>query len=388
MWQKNYGGSDFDEGYSIIQLGSGSFVFTGISNSIDGDVLGNHGNGDIWIVKIDSIGTILWQKCLGGSNTDSPSKICSTMSNELILCGNTNSNDFDISGNHGGYNDIWVSKLDSTGSIEWSRCFGGSNNECAFDIIENPLGGYTLGGYSNSNDGSVSGNHGNTDLWIADLDNYGLIKWQRSFGGSSAEFFEQEGEIVQVNSGNRVVCSTTYSSDGDVSGNHGQQDIWLLVLDTLGNIISKNCLGGTNDEIGNSIDVTKTGQIYISGYSNSIDGDLTNNHGYTDIWLAKLSNNLNTFINVYDISEEQIKIYPNPAETVVILELRTFNPENVEIIIKNSIGQDIYYNTKYLPYIGEQKIEININNDNIIAGSYLIQVRTASNLISRRFIKQ
>jgi hypothetical protein len=310
------------------------------------------------------------------------------MSNELILCGNTNSNDFDISGNHGGYNDIWVSKLDSTGSIEWSRCFGGSNNECAFDIIENPLGGYTLGGYSNSNDGSVSGNHGNTDLWIADLDNYGLIKWQRSFGGSSAEFFEQEGEIVQVNSGNRVVCSTTYSSDGDVSGNHGQQDIWLLVLDTLGNIISKNCLGGTNDEIGNSIDVTKTGQIYISGYSNSIDGDLTNNHGYTDIWLAKLSNNLNTFINVYDISEEQIKIYPNPAETVVILELRTFNPENVEIIIKNSIGQDIYYNTKYLPYIGEQKIEININNDNIIAGSYLIQVRTASNLISRRFIKQ
>src|SRR5205809_308804 len=69
-WQKSLGGTDGEEAYSLQQTTDGGFIVAGRSNSNDGDVSGNHGNYDYWILKLDSLGDLIWQKSLGGSNDD------------------------------------------------------------------------------------------------------------------------------------------------------------------------------------------------------------------------------------------------------------------------------------------------------------------------------
>jgi hypothetical protein len=149
----------------------------GQSYSNDGDVSGNHGgNGDAWIVKLNSIGEIQWQKCLGGSNLDIAGAIQPTSDDGYVMAGYTHSNDGDVSGNHGGNDDAWVVKLNSTGEIQWQKCLGGSGDDQAFDIQPTADGGYIMVGQSSSNDGDVSGNHGgNGDAWIVKLNSTGEI---------------------------------------------------------------------------------------------------------------------------------------------------------------------------------------------------------------------
>jgi len=86
----------------------------GHTNSANGDVSGNHGSRDFWIVKLDASGNIMWQKCLGGSGSEFNQAIDVISDGGYVIAGQTNSNDGDVSGNHGNY-DYWVVK---TGVIE------------------------------------------------------------------------------------------------------------------------------------------------------------------------------------------------------------------------------------------------------------------------------
>src|SRR5256885_492802 len=100
-WQKCLGGSDFDQAFSIQQTNDGGFIAAGWSGSNDGDVSGNHGNIDAWIVKLDAAGNLVWQKSLGGSLGDYFESVQQTADGGFIAAGETESNDYDVSGNHG-----------------------------------------------------------------------------------------------------------------------------------------------------------------------------------------------------------------------------------------------------------------------------------------------
>lgn len=91
--------------------------------------------------------------------------------------------------------------------------------------------GLYLGAQTHSDDGDVSGHHNNFDYWVAKLDETGGIEWQRAFGGSANEYL---GTVIPTTDGGYFVCGIAGSSNGDVVGNHGLSDVWVLKLDGSG----------------------------------------------------------------------------------------------------------------------------------------------------------
>ena len=173
LWQKCIGGTGFDEAYAIENTYDGGYIIAGGSYSNDGNVTANHSNQeDYWIVKLDNLGNILWQKALGGTGNDLSACVKLTPDGGYVVSGHSASIDGDVTGNHGGY-DYWIVKLDGTGGIQWQKSLGGSNDETIYynlnSIEPTNDGGYILSGPSNSNDGDVSGNHGGQDYWIVKL---------------------------------------------------------------------------------------------------------------------------------------------------------------------------------------------------------------------------
>jgi hypothetical protein len=289
-WQRCLGGSGWDEARSIKQTSDGGYIVAGTTNSNDGNVSGNHGSADIWVVKLNSSGSIEWQKCLGGSGWDEGWSIQQTNDKGYVVAGSTNSNDGDVSGNHGS-SDFWVVKLDLTGAIQWQKCLGGSSDDETRSIKQSSDGGYIVAGTTNSNEGNVSGSHGGSDFWVVKLDSAGVIQWQKCLGGSD---LEEACSIMQTVDGGYIVSGTTNSNDGNVSGNHGMLESWVVKLDPVGSIQWQKCLGGSSDEDARSIRQTVDSGFIIAGSTQSSDGDVLGYHLESggDIWVVKISSSL------------------------------------------------------------------------------------------------
>jgi len=189
QWQKSLGGPSTDKALCIQQTTDGGYIAVGYSNSANGDVTGYHGGTDGWIIKIDALGILQWQKALGGSGYDAIQSIQQTSDSGYIVAGLTLSNDGDVNGNHGSY-DYWIIKLNSNGVIQWQKTLGGTDSEKATSIKQTSDGGYIIAGFTLSNNGDVSGNHGNGnyDYWIVKLYSNGSIQWQKSLGGTNSVY--------------------------------------------------------------------------------------------------------------------------------------------------------------------------------------------------------
>ncbi|MEI6899958.1 MAG: hypothetical protein WCL00_08770, partial [Bacteroidota bacterium] len=183
QWQKSYGGVGAEEAHSIQQTNDGGYIMAGYSyGSPDSNATGNHGLMDAWVVKTDPLGVVQWQKCYGGSENDIVNCIIQTNDGGYIFACETYSWDGDVVGNHG-EQDIWVVKINSSGAIQWKMCYGGSGYEYVQRIRQTPDGGYIFAGSASSNNGDVTGNHGNEDFWIVKIDISGYIQWQKCYGG-------------------------------------------------------------------------------------------------------------------------------------------------------------------------------------------------------------
>jgi hypothetical protein len=289
LWQKCFGGSDFDSARSTIQTSDGGYLITGFADSNDGDVSGNHGWSDMWALKTDSSGNIIWQKCLGGTDDESSRSVIETSDGGYLLAGYTWSDDGDVSGNHGD-SDFWIVKIDISGNLLWQKCFGGSDYDHAYSGLETSDGGYLVAGYTYSNDGNVSGNHGNSDYWVVKTDTAGNLLWQKCFGGSD---FDYAHSVIETSDGGYLVAGYSYSNDGNVSGNQGYSDYWIVKLDSSGNLLWEKSLGGSDDDQSYSVIQTSDGGYMVTGYSFSTDGDVSGNHGETDYWIVKLDSSGN-----------------------------------------------------------------------------------------------
>lgn len=294
-WSKALGGTGNEVATYVIQSADGGYVIAGFSSSNDGDVTGNHGNDDAWVVKLDSAGNLLWQKSLGGNNNDAATAIQQLADGGYIVgCYAISENNGDVMISHGAA-EYWVVKLSSTGSIEWSLCLGGQSYDYAHDIHQTSDGGFIVGGNSYSVDGNVTGNHGNMDYWVVKLDTIQQLEWQKALGGTGTDLLSS---VIQTNDGGYITTGHVYSQDGDVAGSgfHGpfMNDFWVVKLNNTGVIQWKRALGGSGNDLAQSIQQTADGGYIVFGFTTSLDGDVTNNHGYYDYWMMKLDSLGNT----------------------------------------------------------------------------------------------
>lgn len=284
QWQKSLGGPGNDFGTSIALTSDGGYIVTGGTYSDGGDVSGFKGFTDFWVAKLDSTGSLQWQKCLGGTQTEQAYWVEQTSDGGFILSGSTSSNDGDVDASHGN-EEAWVVKLASDGSLEWQKSLGGSLNEIAHTAKQTSDGGYIIGAHNSSSDGDATSCQGFLDLWLVKLDPSGNLLWQKSYGGSD---LDQYSSAIQTSDGGYLLAGLAASTDGDVTGNHGGQDAWVLKLDSAGNVQWKKCIGGSASDAAYSIIQCADGAFIFAGQTFSNNGDVSGQHGQGDAWIFKM----------------------------------------------------------------------------------------------------
>lgn len=288
MWQQSFGGKGYESARDIVQTPDGGFMVLGETNSTDGGVIpGFGGTKDIWLLKLDINGTLIWQKRLGGTGLDVGNQLVMLDDGNFLIAATTSSNDGDISGNHGtgGYTDGVLIKTDPAGNIIWSKCYGGTRNEELMDI-EVINGRIYVAGYANSTDGDIPANQKNYDVWLLTVDQAGNIVSNHIYGGSQNDVAYS---MTKGNDGTLTLSGYTTSTDGDVTEAKGSQDYWILNVNTDGNLNWQKTLGGTDAEYATTIITDLDGGYIVGGISYSSDGDINDARGEGDFWLVKLN---------------------------------------------------------------------------------------------------
>jgi len=254
LWDKTFGGSNDDWAWSLIQTDDGGYAVAGATYSYGA------GGGDFWLIKLDSRGNKLWDKTFGGSNDDCAYSLIQTDDGGYAVTGSTKSKGT-------GRENFWVIKLDNKGNKVWDRTFGGSYDEGARSIIQTTDGGHAVAGYINSEGARKY------DVWVIKLDNKGNKVWDKTFGGSSSDW---AWSLIQTDDGGYAVTGTTYSYGA------GNNDFWLIKLDSQGNELWDKTFGGSDDDLARSIIQTTDGGYAIAGYTKSKGA------GGADVWVIKL----------------------------------------------------------------------------------------------------
>ena len=290
LWKKCMGGSADEQPRAMQPTSDNGYILAGSSRSNDGNVSGNHGGLDCWIVKVSDTGRIQWQKSLGGSGDEEANAILATPDSGYIIAGYSTSNDGNVTGHHGtsANADYWVAKLDSNGNMQWQKSYGGSGNDVAQSIYPTNDGGYMVAGSSNSVDGDVTGNHGASDYWLVKISGVGAIEWQRSYGGNNDDVAYA---VQQTSDEGYIVAGYTSSDTGDITSTHGDFDYWVVKLTPSGNILWQKTYGGSSMDVATCLQQTTDKGYLIGGNSYSEDGDVTGHHpGVTyqqDGWVVK-----------------------------------------------------------------------------------------------------
>ncbi len=430
LWSKFYGASLGSEyGYSVIETQDHGFLYFGYANRDGQLVSGIHGFLDYWTLKTDSIGNFEWQKCIGGFNAEYPSSVKSTADGGYIVIGSTDSFDGDIDSAYGNQ-DAFVAKLNSSGSLEWTKILGGLGHDIGNDILSTTDGGYFavcgVDGFAYP----YPGNHGGADGVLYKLDSVGNILWERSYGGSGADVAER---IISTSDGNFVIGAITSSQDGDISGMPVAEDLWLfkidnagtilwdycygeyqndeigdlketsehgfiasgttgsicfgfrnyfiLKIDSLGNEQWRNCFGGLLDDIANSIIQTSDSTYIVAGVTESMDGNITYNHGNEDAWIISIGNSSagldeltpNCFNNLF---------YHINGNSLEIEFVSNYNM-TIQFSVLDLLGRELIIENNNATF-GDNKFSIELPT---LSGVYLIRLATRNGIVVKKIIK-
>ena len=336
QWEKSLGGSSHDFATSIAQTNDEGYIVAGYTQSSNGDVTGNQGYTDYWIVKLDAYGDLQWQKSMGGSDIDLALSISQTSDGGYIVAGYVLSTDGDVSTYNGGYGDYWIVRLDMAGSLQWEKSLGGSSSDRAYSVAPTSDGGFIVAGEANSTDGDITNFLGHSDFWVMKLDADGSLEWEKSLGGSG---YETATSISPTSNGGYIVCGYTSSNDGDVSNNRGEVDYWVVKLDVIGSLEWEKCFGGSINDKARSIAETSDEGYIVAGTTESFDGDVTNNHGGVDYWIVKLAPES---VSISEQPPTEFTCSPNPAQGVVRVTNRQAL-RNTTLTLTDAIGREVLH---------------------------------------------
>jgi hypothetical protein len=204
---------------------------------------------DGWILKLNSTGTVLWQKFLGGNHDDFLQDISKTNDGGFVLVGESfSSNTGTLTGVTGnGHYDGWIVKINDAGETQWQKLLGGSNFDRFFSVALTTDGSYVIGGWSlSSNSGTINtASNGNWDAWIVKLDSTGQLKQQQLVGGAAAD---GANATLQSAGGNYITAGYSGSSNtGTLTGvsSNGNVDGWLYEIQGENGGAKENIIKGT-----------------------------------------------------------------------------------------------------------------------------------------------
>ncbi|HTO14991.1 MAG TPA: T9SS type A sorting domain-containing protein [Edaphocola sp.] len=416
QWTKYWGGAQEDFVSSVLQTPDGGYILTGRTKSTIGGT--NNGGYDGFVLKIDATGTIEWNKLYGGSLDDQINAICRNPDGSFVFVGKSKSPEID--GAHGN-EDLWVGKISETGTLLWSKAKGYSGYDEGTSIAIASDGSYIVAGTTTST--SATNHHGGSDIWLLKISTSGAISWQTCIGGSGSESF---GKAIIANDGSIIVTGSSTSNNGDVSGQHGDADVLLAKTDNMGNVLFAKLFGGSDGDIGMGIALAEDGGYFIGARTKSSDGDITNLIGSYDAWVIKTSSAglmkwqktyggagidlINNFsitndgglilagqqtnkdgwilklkgntTNINDISNElKVSVYPNPTSQIlnVLMDWSQAKKGNLQILDIN--GRVLHNQSLEV----SNNLDLQLDISNLIPGSYYLKISTEKGQKSNMF---
>lgn len=241
-----------------------------------------------WVLKLNNDLDTVWTKSLGGNGDDEFSALIATPGGGCILAGNSSS--LEINGQSEGVlsPDGWLINLDSTGKVIWQKTLGGYESEKIAEIELTGDGGFVLVGVAWSNSGQFAGNQGEGDMWFARLDKSGNLQWMKLFGCAAND----EGiAIISWNEG-FLIAGKGGSSDHPYSPYYGANDLWLVYINQSGEIQNQQAFGGSESDYASSVMMSLNKEIIVAGTTHSYNNDLAHikqSDSTKDIWIFTLN---------------------------------------------------------------------------------------------------
>ncbi len=224
-------------GRDVIATSDGGYLITGMTTTfIAGDT-------DVCVIKTDYLGNLVWSTTYGGSQPDYAHSLIATSDGNYFLLG------FSKSYGNGG-DDIWLVKINPSGSLIWSQTYGTTfGHDRAFEIISTSDGNYAITGFSNSN------------AYLAKIDLAGNVIWSKNYGGGQ---FESSYSLKQCLDGGYILAGQTYSYG------QGGSDIYIIKTDPNGDTLWTKTFGGAGTDCGNNVLANSDGTYAIACETNSI----------------------------------------------------------------------------------------------------------------------
>jgi hypothetical protein len=240
-FETSFGGYSNEIGKSIVQLLDSSFVIVGYTSST------GVGGYDIFLVKADKSGNLVWQKTIGGTDWDFAFSLQATTDGGFIIAGTTYSFG---RGNADGY----IIKTDANGDITWTKTYGGLKDDEFKSVIQTTDGNYALAGYTKSYNDSLG------DAWVFKIGVNGDSIYSSSIGGLYSDYFNNVIELPNNN---------LYFVGANKSQTNGANTVnWRYSIDNTNVIVVNDFIGNTNIERYNSSSVGINGTIVTVGYNN------------------------------------------------------------------------------------------------------------------------
>lgn len=303
LWAKSIGETGMESGTSVSTDSDGNVYLAGYfySSSITfgSFTLTNSGSSDIFLVKYDSTGNVLWARKAGNTDQDASFYVKTDYLNNVYITGNFHSSSI----NFGSYTlinaysneaDMFIAKYDESGNVVWAKSAGGTSEDSGQGLVIDKSGNvFLLGVYSSSSItfGTTNlTNLGNYDIFLIKYNISGNVIWAKRAGGTYADY----GNRIALDTIGNIYFTGNFSSstidfDSISLTNAGNEDLFLAKYDSTGNVMWAKSMGGINSDVG--YDIAFDNSIYITGFFSSptinFDSITLTRVGQSDIFLAK-----------------------------------------------------------------------------------------------------